>query len=226
MKQILLGFIICFSLNQVKAQVRLGVFAGPSISTQKMVSNNQKVGGVKSRYQYHLGMLADIQLDKFNMWHLQPELIYSYQGSKQVSDLSNLINETTTNLGYFQLPAQLTFKHEFKSFSFYAGGGPYAGLLVNNNYRFIQNNENVQSGSLRVGKETTDQITRWDYGVKLKTGLELNRGFGFGIFYEYGTKDLSPDYTQTYNRVFGMNLSYLFGEHKSDGYDRRNYYNY
>jgi hypothetical protein len=224
MKKALLALICMITVAQVQAQVRLGFIAGPSFSTQKITSNSYSLGVIRTRLQYHIGALAGVALAE--QWSLQPELLFSYQGS--VLEQEGLLSTYNKyNLGYLKLPVALTYVHDLEKAYLIVGGGPYLSRLINNSYTYRQNNENAVSGSQRIGNTTNDQITPWDYGIRFKAGFEVKKGIGATFFYDYGTQDVNPQMVRTNNRVFGLSLFYMFKLNDNDRYNRYpDYYNY
>ena len=88
-------------------------------------------------------------------------------------------------------------------------------------------NERINAGTLRVGRTWDDQITPYDLGLKFKTGFEIKRGMNMGVYYEMGLTDINPQFVQTYNKVFGVSVSYLFSITQEDKYNRYpDYYHY
>ena len=64
-------------------------------------------------------------------------------------------------------------------------------------------------------------------GLKFKTGFEIKRGMNMGVYYEMGLTDINPQFVQTYNKVFGVSVSYLFSITQEDKYNRYpDYYHY
>jgi outer membrane immunogenic protein len=225
MKKAILLLFIVLSMNSIKAQIQLGIIAGPNFSTQRWISNTYKLGNVKTRLQYHIGAIADIPIaEEFSV---QPELLFSYQGSDLTTEANLLETFNRFNLGYLKLPVTLTYLKDFNKTFLLIGAGPYVSNLLLNNYTFTQNKINLGSGALRVGTSADDQITAWDYGIRAKAGFQVKRGIGATFFYDLGLKDVNPQLVRTRNRTFGISLFYLFNLGGWDKYSRYpDYYNY
>jgi hypothetical protein len=210
MKKLLLVVVTVFALQSIDAQVRLGFTAGPNYSTQIWNSNTYSMGVSQYRLQYHFGLNMDIPVAED--WSINPEFLFSYQGSKLTQENSVLQNQTTTNVGYAKMPVCLQYMIDKEKMFWQFSAGGYISRVGITNYTFLQNDVNLNSGRLRVGKTTDDQI---------------KKGIGMHFFYDYGIKDISPQFTRAYNRVLGGSLSYMFNLSRSDRFSRYpDYYNY
>jgi Outer membrane protein beta-barrel domain len=209
-----------------QAQIKIGVVAGPTFSSQKWVSNAQPLAGsIKTGFNFHIGATSDIPLS--TAFSFQPEVYFSNQSVVLTQDFPLLKNVNKFELGYVKIPALITYMKDFSKMFWYIGAGPYAAKLARNAQTFTQNSDKINAGSFRVGTTLDDQITPWDFGIKLKTGLELKKGLNLGVYYEHGLKDINPQLVQTYNRVYGVSASYLFSLSDYDKYNRYpDYYNY
>jgi hypothetical protein len=207
-----------FTSTVVMAQVSLGLVAGPSFTSQRWSSNAELFTGTKTRTQFHLGVTSDIPTAA--RWSIQPELMFSYQGWRNTQELTNLINEHTHNIGYIKMPVLVTYNHEYDNSLGIIGVGPYLGGVAITNQTFLQNNQNLVSGRMRVGNTFDDQISNTDYGLKAKAGFVLKTGFGITAGYDFGLKDVNPTLVRTYNRMFTISLNYLFRLGNEDKFQR------
>jgi Outer membrane protein beta-barrel domain len=225
MRKLLLVVVAVFVMQSIDAQVRLGFTAGPNYSTQIWNSNTYSMGVSKYRLQYHFGINMDIPVAED--WSINPEFLFSYQGSKLTQENSVLQNQTTTNIGYAKMPVCLQYMIDKEKMFWQFSAGGYISRVGITNYTFFQNDVNLNSGRLRVGTTTDDQLMPWDYGLRLKAGFEIKKGIGMHFFYDHGIKDISPQMTRAYNRVIGGSLSYMFNLSRADRYSRYpDYYNY
>ncbi len=226
MKNLYFLIISILCIVGADAQIKLGAIGGPQYDRQRWISNhnlfNQKsVGAIR----LEVGIMADMPVG--DRWSIQPELLYSRSTTSQTTDFDLGVQSTTYNLGYLKMPVCLAYLQPFAKSHLYFGAGPYISNLVLNNYSFYQNDVNLGSGKMRVGQSYNDQITAWDYGLRLKTGVQFKKGFLFGAFVDRGIKDINPQSVRTFNHTAGVNFAYLFGLSRSDKYNRYpDYYNY
>ncbi len=225
MKVKALASLLLFTAFGAIAQPKLGVIVGPSFTTQKWVSNAVTMGGVKSALNFHVGVTTDFPLN-YNL-SLQPELYYSFQKQSITQQNVNLYNYNNYTLGYLKMPVLMTYMREVGNIWWYLGAGPYLSGIVNTNTTFLQNDQRISAGAMRVGYNELDQVIPVDYGYKIKAGFELSKGVNINFFYDRGLKDINPQFLQTYNRTFGVSFLYLFSLNENDKYNRYpDYYNY
>jgi outer membrane immunogenic protein len=226
MKRVYFLLVSVLASAMCTAQIKLGAIGGPQFDKQKWVSNNNtfnqsSIGTIR----LEIGVMADIPLAE--TWSIQPELLYSRSKTKQVTDFENALQSTTYNLGYLKMPVCIAYLIPYPKSHIYFGAGPYISTLVLNNYSYYQNDVNLGSGKMRIGKTANDQFTAWDYGARFKTGIQFKKGFMAGIFVDRGIKDINPQSVRTFNNTAGVNFAYLFGLSRSDKYNRYpDYYNY
>ena len=103
MKNKIAIFILSLVAVSASAQIHVGFTIGPNFSNQKWVSNHQKFEtATKTRLQYHLGAIADFPLST-NV-SIQPEMLFSYNGSEMNSDVPLNLQYSKFNLGYLKMP--------------------------------------------------------------------------------------------------------------------------
>ncbi len=225
-RTILLLTAICF-VGVAHAQVRIAPMMGFNFNRQIQSSNNNKFQGIfNTKLNFSVGAMGDILLTDF--LSIQPEILYSFKGGAYELESASVSEKFTNNLGYIQMPVCITGKLDVKRGFLFAGAGIYAGRLVYSNYVLEQNYKNVDAGELRVGKDyLRDQITPWDYGFKFKAGLELNKGFYMGAFYDVGSKDINPQYAVTRNKTIGVQFGWSISLTEEDRYERfENFYEF
>jgi Outer membrane protein beta-barrel domain len=219
MKKFFLAVVILGFTQASKAQIKIGAIGGLTFANQRWVSNTQNFdASIKTKTNFMVGVTSDIPLSA--AFSFQPELYYSRQNTS-VSQSNLLLNNFNTyKLGYLKMPACITYMHDFNKAFWFVGAGPYVANLASTDASFIQNDIRLSSGSMRVGTGTNDQITPWDFGLKFKAGFEIKKGISMNLYYEQGLKDVNPQFVQTYNRVFGFAVSYLFSVTAEDKYNR------
>ncbi|NER14586.1 outer membrane beta-barrel protein [Leptobacterium flavescens] len=184
MKKLL--FFLSVSLLAVGANaqdVKFGVKGGLNVAniTGSDIS-------LDSRISLHLGVTSEISLtDKFS---LQPELLYSAQGS----DIGDLI---TIELDYLSLPILAKY---YIADGFSVEAGPQFSFLVNDNVSFDDG----------LGGQTVDiDANSFDLGASLGLGYKFDMGIFTQARYTIGITalDENPDIR---NGNFQLSVGYQF----------------
>ena len=161
MKKIILSFaILAFIIvsSEMKAQgVGLGIKAGANFANQSItdISTNSKTG-------FHGG--AYVVLAFSEKWAVQPELLYSSQGSE--------LPDETSEFNYMSIPVLLRWK-PISLLSIEAG--PQFSLLTD---------------AAVDGEDIKDQIKSSDFGLALGATVHLPLGFNGGVRYVWGLSNI------------------------------------
>lgn len=128
------------------------------------------------RTGYHFGMLGHIHRN--SQWAVQPELVYSAQGSKNL------------NLGYLNIPVLIQYMFDN---GFRLQAGPQIGFLVSSEN---SDNWNPIDFALSVGASYVFPATGFGVDLRYNHGLNdinknndvvsTNRGIQLGLFYLFG----------------------------------------
>jgi Outer membrane protein beta-barrel domain len=193
MKRLLFCAIALFSLHTVQAQgVHFGLKAG--LNAAMLTIKNQ--GETEFKPGLHAGGLAHVHV--LDQLALQPELMYSGQGGKQI--INN--TEYKNNLHYLNLPVllQYMFNNGFR-----LQAGPQLGFLLkaqqeanNNEANVIQRYRNIDV-SLPVGLS---------YVSNSGLGLDLRWAFGLNNINDVGNRQ-----PVIRNQVGQVGLFYLLNYH-------------
>ena len=179
--------VLLFSYN-LNAQVYYGFKVGANISN---ISGDNLYDGMKPAM--HVGALAEITVsDSFS---IQPELLYSMQGS-QDSDDSNLKN----NNHYITLPVMVKY---FINETISIDAGPQVGYLV-----FAK-----ASNGWQEWLDNKDQLNTFDYGFNIGASYEMDNGMNINIRYNYNFANIykSNDLDlKANNTVIQISLGYKF----------------
>jgi Outer membrane protein beta-barrel domain len=190
MKKILLLIFATSSIVFVRAQVQFGVKAGYNLTTL----TGSRTTGFDSKSGFSGGVLAAVPL--FNSFYLQPEIVYSGQGSS-FTDGSQKIN-----LNYDYLNVPVLFKYQNPN-GLFAETGPQVGFLLSA--------KGKQNGITEDIKDFTQSVDfSWAFGLGYKIP---NINLGIDIRYNLGltntAKDLGDETAK--NSVFQFGLFYMFG---------------
>jgi opacity protein-like surface antigen len=178
MKKVLIVFLLCFGMSTVNAQmVKFGIKGGANFS-------NLEGDGIKgSNYtSFHFGALVEAKV--FENFAIQPELLYSSQGTKvDAEGLKDI------NYSYITVPVLAKFYLTEDGLSLEAG--PQFSFLID---------ENVK-----------DQFEgeKFDFGVVGGLSYNITKNFFASARYVVGLTDASRDAEVT-NRVIQLSVGYKF----------------
>lgn len=187
----LLLIAVLFITSFAQAQhANIGIKGGLNAYT----IDGDNVGNNDIKYSYHFGLLSHFHMT--SKFALQPEIVYSVQGSQNDKIGSKL------NLNYVNIP--LLFQYMFDN-GFRLQAGPQLGILVN-----------AKSESGSTSTDVTDNFKSTD--ISLTAGLSYvkpSTGFGFDLRYNHGLTQINDGTPgSAYNRGVQLGLFYLF-QHKS-----------
>ncbi|MFY0254460.1 porin family protein [Chitinophaga sp. 30R24] len=191
-KLILFGVLAIGTLLTVQAQnVKFGVKGGLNISKLTSYNNSKVLAG------FNAGGLVNFSINED--WSIQPELLYSTQGTQLKDSYFNglAVFSTTLKYDYINIPVMVQYNIVP---AFYLEAGPQVGFLTN--------------AQLKTGKATTDikdGRQTADFGINFGFGYKFDMGLGFGARYNFGLTNVneSDDYRNK-NSVAQINLFYIF----------------
>jgi hypothetical protein len=192
MKRVILIFLAVSSTALASAQVQFGIKAGYNLANFSQ-SGSGTTEDTKAKSDFSAGILVSLPL--FNSFYLQPEIMYSGQGTK----VSELGTDATFNYDYLNIPVLFKYQHES---GFFAETGPQVGFLLSANVK-----ADGQSSDAKSSSQTTD--FSWAFGLGYKTKMNI----GIDVRYNLGLTDVNKDTSggSIKNSVFQFGLFYLFG---------------
>lgn len=212
MKKTMLILYTLFIGVTVMAQndkVKLGIKAGLNISSltfdESELSSSSKTG-------FTAGVMVEIPLAK--NFSLQPELLYSQQGTKTSffdQDVTNSNFKGRIELNYLNIPLMLKY-YVIKGLSIQAG--PQIGLLLKANSKYQDNflgYENQESFNLKKYSNGIDTSINFGLGYQFKDKFYTD--FRYNISYSNVFKDGDANYFINHdmkNRVFQITIGYFF----------------
>lgn len=190
-------------------KIKFGVKAGLNIASltfdESELHSSSKTG-------FTTGFMVEIPLAK--NFSLQPELLYSQQGTKTSfsdQDVTNSNYKGTIDLNYLNIPVMLKY-YLIKGFSIQAG--PQIGILLKANNKYQDN---------FLGYENHERFDLSDYSTGLDTSVNFGLGYQFkdklytdvryNISYSNVFKDGDANYfinNDMKNRVFQVTIGYFF----------------
>jgi len=195
MKKLSLIVIAAFITTIAGAQIQFGLKGGLNLGNLHE-SPSEPGTSLKIKADFNAGVLAYIPL--FNHFGLQPEAIYSGQGSKATSD------ETSFNFNLVYINVPILFKYKDPS-GFFAEIGPQAGFLI--------------SGKAKAGGVSTDikdSFKSTDISGVLGIGYLSSVNLGIDARYALGLANIAKDApgTTVKNNVIQVGVFYMFGGSK------------
>lgn len=195
MKKLTLFAIAALITTIAGAQVQFGVKAGLNLANMTVSPSDPSVS-LKMKPNFNAGALAYVPL--FGHFGLQPEIMYSAQGSKMDFEGTTI----NYNLGYVNVP--VLFKYKDAS-GFFAELGPQIGFLI--------------AGKAKSGSESQDIKSNFkstDISGALGIGYLSSLNLGIDARYNLGLTNIAKDSggSSAKNGVIQVGVFYMFGGSK------------
>jgi long-subunit fatty acid transport protein len=205
MKKIILSSLLVLAFGFTYAQkAEFGIKGGLNVANQNYSGDGAP--SPSSIIGFHIGGFVDVKIsDKFS---IQPELLYSTQGSKFNLDVpydgQDYSTENTFKLAYINIPVM--FKY-YAAAKFSLEAGPQIGFLVDSKLK-----TNVIGQS--VSQDAKDIFESIDFGLNLGAGYDFTKKLSVGIRYNLGLTNVmkteSGDNSEVKNSVFSLSVGYKF----------------
>jgi hypothetical protein len=198
----------------VFSQVRFGIKGGLNMANQKIKvslmgqSYDQTGDGIVS---FHVGGVAEIPIAR--NFAFRPELLLSGKGMNLDAEDPDTEEPFTAKIRpfYLEVPLNVVYTHEFPAgLRFYGGAGPSIAYGL---FGKVKGNGQEDDAFQDEG------FKRFDFGINILAGIELNSGLTFGVNFTPGlaniteaedTSGFGADVKWT-NSVFGVSVGYMFG---------------
>ena len=192
-KFVIIILMLTFSIVGAQGELRFGVKAGSNLST--FGGSKEGKSGTDARLSYHIGGLVEIPItDKIS---LQPELLYSKQGSASALVL------WSGNYDHFLDYINVPILGKYYVISGLSGElGPVFGFLVN------AERENGP-GTIDV----KDKFNNFDFAAAIGLSYRFPFGLFCGLRYNLGVVDINDDPNisgKSQNNVFQVSAGYTF----------------
>lgn len=189
MKSLMILGLSLLTMQIAKSQVKFGIKAGFNFSNLA-ISGENVTSLAESKSDFNVGALANVNISE--TFILQPELVYSGQGS----DVKN--SSGKLNYGYLNIPVLL--KYQF-AMGFFIETGPQLGILLSAKFK-------TDSSTLDQKNIVKSSDFAWVFGFGYKIPV-VNLGLDFR--YNLGLTNIENSSIVTVkNRVFQMGVFYLF----------------
>ena len=184
--------------------IRFGVKAGLNLAN---ITNTEEG---KMRPNFHMGGVVEFIInDKFSV---QPELIYSRQGSKVTMDIYEMETKISVDavmkLDYINIPVMA--KYYIKD-SFSIQVGPQIGFIVKAEGEV---EASAMGMTVKTSESMKDEVNSVDFGVNFGLGYELPVGVFFDARYNLGITKVNSesfeDMKNSQNSVFQLSVGYKF----------------
>jgi hypothetical protein len=182
----------------LKAGVSFARFVGGDVPDNNLIRTQYRVG-------LSGGGLAEVSLAQH--WAVQPELLYTSKGTKQIANSASVVYVATLyqNLGYLDIPVLLKYKIPH----FFVEAGPQLGVL-------LHAKQTVESGISSTEMENRNSFKTTDLGYALGLGVQDTNGLLLGVRYNGGLVNntaTSPQLSSR-NSTFHIYVGYVFGGDK------------
>jgi len=194
MKKLVLLLLTGALLSTTHAQIKFGLKAGLNLSN----ISGSEVSGAKMKTDFNGG--AFVQIPVGEMFAVQPEVVYSGQGTKSSFDGADF----KINLGYVNVPVLFQYHHPS---GFFAGTGTQVGFL-------LSAKEKAGSDHVDIKSQFKSVDFSWAFGVgylfkPVNVGIEAR--FNQGISNVISSEGQQGSSATAHNQVIQIGLIYLFG---------------
>lgn len=199
MKKLFLLFAIfaLTSINQTFSQeVNFGAKAGVNFAD----ITGEEVDSFDGLTSFHLGFVAEILFS--DAFAVQPELLYSRQGSDYKDSFESFSYEGTVKVDYINIPVMAKY---FVTEGFSIEAGPQIGFLMSAKDEYEDEEDDIK-----------DYLKGTDFGVNFGLGYKLESGLNFGARYNIGlsdnldTDEFEADGAEYKNSVIQISVGYFF----------------
>jgi opacity protein-like surface antigen len=205
MKKIILAAVAVLVFGFVNAQkVQFGLKGGLNVANQDFSVDG--FPSTSSRIGFHIGGFVEVKIsDKLC---IQPEVLYSTQGSKfdlTVNDGGTEYNTASIfKLAYINIPVMFKY-YVAKKISLEAG--PQIGFLTSSKLYVTVLGKDVSQNA----KDLYESV---DFGLNLGAGYDFTEKISAGVRYNFGlaniAKNQEGDDSTIKNAVFSVSLGYKF----------------
>jgi hypothetical protein len=198
---LLLACISLFSVNHGYAKIKWGITAGAQLSSVKLIDYSND-----SRLSFNVGAAGITPLSEGIELHTQ--LLLSGKGFTYMDGYGykNIIRPL-----YLELP--IIFRFNFNSSTnskLFVGAGGYYAYGIAGNQIYYQNGYR-ETKKISYGSTLDDDFNSSDAGLSFQLGFDFRENYEGHFFYDMGLTNIIPNASSnSYNRVFGFNLTWYF----------------
>jgi hypothetical protein len=199
-RRILIALLLLASIN-IYAQTKFGITAGLQFSNVKIENVDPD-----NRMSFNTGVTSLMSVSEgvdFNAQLLLSGKGFTYNDSY---GYKNVIRPL-----YLELP--LVFRFNFETSmdtKLFIGAGGYYAFGIGGN-KIFYNNGYKETEKVKFGSTNNDDLESSDAGLVFQLGGLIHENYEGHFFYDMGLTKIIPNTTtESNNRVFGFNLSWLF----------------
>ncbi|MBS1920757.1 MAG: PorT family protein [Bacteroidetes bacterium] len=216
MKSYILFLSITFISFAVQGQVKIGILAGPQVTTARYSIQDAKQS-TKRKFGFQLGMNCKVPFD--NNLYFAPQIFYSLKGYKasftQYSyppDVTAVDNNTTIHT--LELAALLEVDFSNKPNHWFFRGGPSLDFQIFGREKFHLLNGNLVNRKMKYGFA---EYGNYAANAMAQIGYEDARGFTVYLNYGFGLTNISnvDDGPNIRHRVIGISIGQYFHPKKN-----------
>lgn len=200
MKKIILAAIAVMTVGFASAQdVRFGVKAGVNLSNFAGDIDN-----TSSRVGFQAGGFAEFKIS--NKFFIQPELLYSNEGSKIKESESDYLYKTKLNLSYLNIPVLAKY-YIIDKLNIEAG--PQIGFLLAAKSKW----DETYDGEKYSGKDDVkDAFKSVNFSLNVGAGYDFTDNISAGVRYNFGLSNISDndENLKIHNNVISLSVGYKF----------------
>ncbi len=219
MKKAVVLIVILFTSTLLYPQ-RFGVKAGFNMASY--IGNDGK--DAKSILGFQIGGIVEFPIS--DLFSIQPEIFLSQKGAKftepiTISEVSGIATTTTTldiidKPIYLEMPINMLFKVNVGSGKVIVATGPYIAYGISGKETRKVTLENITTSneynlfSKMDGEGVKDLLKRFDAGIGVYTGYELNNGVSLNLGTSLGLIDISNNSGDLKNSSLILSAGYKF----------------
>jgi hypothetical protein len=223
LSSVLLFFFVLLSFNTY-AQISIGIKGGPDFSKfTNAVQGPDASGDITTqssgtKTQFYGQVFVDIPLDTSRWLNIRPGIEYIGAGGSMSPTgdyyVANGFQPSTKYaLHYVDVPVEFVFSPKFDWGGPVVGFGLYFGDLLNGTIKPTGGS----SSDVKIGNSSGDNFQRFDFGYCWTIGLQTKVGFLFGVDYQHGFLQVTPNTItnnqhslNTHNSIWGLHLGWVF----------------
>jgi len=198
------------SVNVQAGVVNAGIKGEAANSLDQLIDYTNGAITTNNRTGFYAGAAANIPVSK--IISVEPGLFYSQKGYEMKGELNvkgaSFIGanaKAQLNTHYVDLPVLL--KANINGLQVFAG--PQVSYLAKADLRTTAGVMGINLFNRRM--DATEELNRWDAGVKGGVGYQFKNGFNVSASYDHGLSRLDADKNvDAYNRAFKVGVGFTF----------------
>lgn len=184
-KNYILTYLLFFLSFTCFSQIQFGFQGGVGFSTQSLNwKDKDQEPEPDYRPGFNVGFVSDIFL--VERISLQPGILYSSKGYKGENGFQFITN-------YIEIPLLVKYQISDK---FHGLAGPYIAIGIKGSIESDLFEAELEFVTKEIGSDEaigSNFVERYDYGITLGFGYDLNEHFGTRLTYSQGLSNLSVD---------------------------------